>query len=272
MKKVAEEREMIRRFTWRHIVNHAIMVVCFVGLVVTGMPQKWPGQGWAKAIVVLFGGVERVRFLHHVLGTVMALQLAWHVIEVLWISMVRRLGWSMVPTIDDVVHFYQQVKFNLGLASVPPRMGRFTFAEKLEYLALIWGTALMVGTGLVLLYPVRWSGIVGGEAILAAKAAHGGEAILAFLSILTWHAYFVHFRHWNTAMWHGKLEEHAYAEEHPAELEKIRRGEVVEKAPLRAGRLVAFGVVTAGVVGLTALTWLWLRLGVAGITTIVSRS
>jgi cytochrome b subunit of formate dehydrogenase len=164
----------------------------------------------------------------------MALQLVWHVIEVTWISFVRRLGWPMIPTIDDVLHFYQQIKFNVGLAPAPPRMGRYTFAEKLEYLALIWGTALMVGTGIVLLYPVRWSPLIGGQAILAAKAAHGGEAILAFLSILTWHAYFVHVRHWNTAMWHGRLEEHAYAEEHPAELEKIRRGELPEPALLRA--------------------------------------
>jgi hypothetical protein len=34
---------------------------------------------------------------------------------------------------------------------------------------------------------------------------------------------------------------------------------------------VAFGIVTAGVVGVTALTWIWLRIGVAGITTIMGR-
>jgi formate dehydrogenase subunit gamma len=265
------ERELIPRFTLRHIINHAIMLVCFVGLVVTGMPQKWAGHTWAKAIVMLFGGVERVRLTHHLLGTIMALQLAWHVIEVMWISVVRKLGWPMIPTIDDVLHFYQQIKFNIGMVDAPPRMGRYTFAEKLEYLALIWGTALMVGTGLVLLYPVRWSPLIGGQAILAAKAAHGGEAILAFLSIITWHAYFVHVRHWNTAMWHGRLEEHAYAEEHPAELAKIRRGERPQPAPLGAGRVIAFGIVAAGVLGVTVLTWIWLRLGVQGITTIVGR-
>jgi formate dehydrogenase subunit gamma len=268
---MSEERELIRRFGPRHIVNHIIMVVCFTGLVLTGMPQKWPGQGWAKAIVLLFGGVERIRFIHHLLGTAMALQLAWHAIEIAWVSFVRRLGWPMLPSIDDVTNFYQQVKFNLGLAKSPPRMGRYTFAEKLEYLALIWGTVLMVGTGIILLYPVRWSPMLGGEIILAAKAAHGGEAILAFLSIVTWHAYFVHFRHWNTSMWFGTLDDHAYAEEHPAELEKIRRGEVAEKAPLTVGRMVGFGVVAAGVVGVTVLTWVWLRIGVAGITTIVGR-
>jgi formate dehydrogenase subunit gamma len=268
---MSEDREVIRRFTPRHIVNHIIMVVAFTALVLTGMPQKWPDQGWAKAIVLLHGGVERTRFIHHLMGTIMALQLAWHFIDLAWVAVVRRLGWSMVPTIKDVTDFFQQVKFNLGLAKTPPRMERYTFAEKLEYLALIWGTALMVGTGIILLYPVRWSPLIGGEAILAAKAAHGGEAILAFLSILTWHAYFVHFRHWNTSIWDGKLDEHAYAEEHPAELERIRRGEVPEKAPLSAGRLLAFGIVSAGIVGVTVLTWVWLRIGVAGITTIVGR-
>ncbi|MCJ7440790.1 MAG: hypothetical protein MUO25_04325, partial [Thermoanaerobaculaceae bacterium] len=73
--------DTIRRFTARHIVNHWVMLVTFAGLVITGMPQKSPGEAWAKGIVLIVGGVERVRFLHHVLGTIMALQLVWHLLE-----------------------------------------------------------------------------------------------------------------------------------------------------------------------------------------------
>ncbi|HPC84177.1 MAG TPA: hypothetical protein P5234_12605 [Thermoanaerobaculaceae bacterium] len=248
----------IRRFTRRHIIHHAIMLVCFVGLVVTGMPQRYPAQNWAKAVVLLFGGVERVRFVHHWLGTIMSFQLVWHVLEVVWLALVRRLPLVMMPGLADVRHFWQQIRFNLGLASTPPRMGRYTFAEKLEYLALIWGTVLMVATGLLLLYPVRFSQLVGGEAILAAKAAHGGEALLAFLSIITWHAYFVHLRHWNTSIFTGRLEERVYAEEHALELRDIRRGEAPTPAPLVAWRVAVFSVTALLVVGGTAAILAWI--------------
>ncbi len=251
--------ERIRRFTWRHITNHWIMLVTFFGLVFTGMPQKFPAEGWAKGIVLIIGGVERVRFIHHVLGTVMALQLVWHIAEGIWLHLVRRLDMPMVPTLKDVRDFIQQIRFNLGLVSEPPAMDRYGFAEKLEYLALVWGTAVMVITGLLLLYPVRWSALFPGEWILAAKAAHGGEAILAFLSILTWHFYFVHIRHWNKAIFNGRLEAEVYAEEHPLELARIRREELGEPVPLRTWRVAVFAAVTlAMIAGAVALLY-WLR-------------
>jgi formate dehydrogenase subunit gamma len=251
--------ERIRRFTARHIANHWIMLVSFLGLVITGMPQKFPAEAWAKGVVLIVGGVERVRFIHHVLGTIMAVQLLWHVAEGIWLHVVRRLEMPMIPKLADVKDFIQQIRFNVGLAGEPPRMDRYGFAEKLEYLALVWGTAVMVLTGLLLLYPVRWSSLFPGEWILAAKAAHGGEAILAFLSILTWHVYFVHFRHWNTAIFTGKLEAEAYAEEHPLELARLRRGEEKAAAEVHSWRVVIFALATVVMVaGVVALLY-WLR-------------
>jgi cytochrome b subunit of formate dehydrogenase len=251
--------EAIRRFSARHIVNHLVMLVCFTGLVATGLPQKFPDQQWAKGLVLIFGGVERVRWLHHQLGTLMALQLVWHGLELVWLHLVRRFPMSMLPKVSDIRNFIGQIRFNLGLASAPPQMDRYTFAEKLEYLALVWGTVVMVATGLVLLYPVRWTSLVPGEVVLAAKAAHGGEAILAFLSIVTWHAYFVHFRHWNTSMFKGFLDEHEYAEEHPLELSRLRRGEQPTPAPARTWSVALFALASLiAVAGVVAFVW-WLR-------------
>jgi formate dehydrogenase subunit gamma len=253
--------ETVRRFTRRHIANHWIMIICFIGLVLTGLPQKFADQRWAKGIVLIIGGVSRVRILHHILGTIMALQLVWHFIEGLWLHFVRRLPMAMVPRLDDVKNFRDQIRFNLFVTSSAPRMDRYTFAEKIEYLALVWGTVLMVLTGLVLLYPVRWTALVPGDVILAAKAAHGGEAILAFLSILTWHVYFVHVRHWNKSIFNGVLDEEAYAEEHPLELARLRRGERPLAARLRVWRVLVFGVVASIVIALVAGLWMWLRSG-----------
>jgi cytochrome b subunit of formate dehydrogenase len=260
--------ERLRRFTRRHIGNHWVMIVCFIGLVVTGMPQRYASQAWAKGVVMIVGGVERVRWLHHLLGSIMALQLVWHFLEAIWLHYVRRLPMPMVPRLKDVTDFRDQVRFNLGVADQPPEMGRYTFAEKLEYLALVWGSIVMVATGLLLLYPVRWSSLVPGEFILAAKAAHGGEALLAFLSILTWHFYFVHVRHWNTAIFTGHLDEHAYAEEHALELARLRRGEAVTPQPARIVRVVLFALAVILTVGAVIALMTWLGTSSAAIKTI----
>ena len=259
--------ELVRRFARHHIVHHWIMLVCFAGLVLTGFPQKYSEQAWAKGIILIFGGVGRTRFLHHLLGTVMALQLVWHVLEVVWHALVRRLPLTMVPDPDDVRHFWQQVMFNLGRAEGQPRMGRYTFAEKLEYLALVWGTALMVLTGVVLLYPTRWAAVAG-EFVLASKAAHSGEALLAFLAILTWHAYFVHMRHSNKSIFNGMLDAETYAEEHALELERMWRDDAPKRARATAGRVAIFTLLAViAVVGVAAL-WLWLRASAIPIITV----
>lgn len=251
--------ELVRRFYPRHIVNHLLMMVCFFGLVLTGLPQMFASQSWAKGVVLIFGGVERVRFIHHWLGTLMALQLVWHAIEGLWFHFVRGLPMPMLPRLSDLQEFMQQVRFNVGIVSEPPKGDRYTFPEKIEYLALIWGTVLMVLTGVVLLYPTRWTFIFPGEIVLAAKAAHGGEAILAALSILTWHFYFVHIRHWNKAIFTGKLEAEPYADEHPVELQRIRRGEVAEPQPLAAWRVAGFAGAAVITVALVWLAYAWLQ-------------
>lgn len=249
----------IRRFSAWQVIQHGILVVCFAGLALTGFPQKFPEATWAKGLILLFGGVERARWVHHLLGTIMALQLLWHSLELLWLHLVRHHPLTMLPRMTDLQHFFHQVRYNLGLEQAPPRMDRYTFAEKIEYLALIWGTVLMVVTGLILLYPVRWSNLLTGEWIIAAKVAHGGEAILAVLSILTWHSYFVHLRHFNRSMITGYLEEEVYAEEHPLELERLRRGQLPVLAPVQPLRFLLFVLLTLVLVGGSLMLLAWLR-------------
>ena len=175
---------MIPRFERRHIVGHLIMLITFTGLVITGFPQKFPTAGWAKGVVLIFGGVSRMRFVHHLLRTIMALQLVYHVLELLWVLWVRKMPPLLLPTLQDAKDFVLQIKYNLGMASHEPQYGRYSWPEKLEYLALVWGTFLMVATGIIMLYPVRFAQYVPGQFILAAKAAHGGEATLAALAII----------------------------------------------------------------------------------------
>jgi len=256
-----EPEASIRRFSINARVQHVVVLICFTGLVVTGFPQKYSHANWAKGMVLMFGGVERMRYMHHLFGTTMAIHLVWHLLELVWIHFVRRRPMTMLPAWKDVRDFVDQVLFNLGLREHEPRMGRYTFAEKLEYLALVWGTVVMVATGLLLLFPIHFAGILPGQVIPAAKAAHAGEALLALLAILTWHFYFVHIRHWNPSIFSGRLPHSIYEEEHALEL--AARAESAESAtrPVRVGwrRILVFGVL-ASLVVLTVtllLDWMW---------------
>ena len=87
----------------------------------------------------------------------------------------------------------------------PPQEARYTFGEKVEYWSVVWGTVIMAVTGFMMWNPISTLRFLPGEAIPAAKAAHGGEAVLAVLAIIIWHFYHVHIKTFNKSMFTGKL-------------------------------------------------------------------
>jgi hypothetical protein len=103
-------------------------------------------------------------------------------------------------------------------------MGRYTFEEKVEYWALMWGNAVMIATGFMLWNPIATSRLLPGQFIPAAQVAHGSEAVLAVLAVVIWHGYGVHLRHFNRSMFTGSMTEREMRQEHPLELEAIESG------------------------------------------------
>jgi cytochrome b subunit of formate dehydrogenase len=83
--------------------------------------------------------------------------------------------------------------YHLRLRKDRPIYPRFDYTEKLEYLALIWGTTVMIATGLVLWFPTLVSRYLPSWAFPVSEVIHFYEAWLAFLAILIWHFYFVFF-------------------------------------------------------------------------------
>jgi hypothetical protein len=79
-------------------------------------------------------------------------------------------------------------------------------------------------TGFMMWNPLMTLKILPGEAIPAAKAAHGGEAILAVAAIIIWHMYGVHLKKFNKSMFTGKINEEDMVHEHPLELADLKAG------------------------------------------------
>ncbi len=216
-----------QRFELAQRIEHWVMVLSFTVLAITGLPQKFAGDGWAEAMIAGMGGIELVRTLHHAAAILLILGALYHGISLMHKVIVQRTRWTMYPQLQDAFDALNTVLYNLGKRKEAPQYEHFSFGEKFEYWALVWGTLIMAITGFMLWNPIITSRWVSGEVIPAAKAAHGAEAILAVLAVLVWHLYNVHLKHFNRAMFTGKLSRHEMEEEHALELERIERGEAL---------------------------------------------
>jgi len=221
------------RFSLSQRVEHILLLVSFTTLGLTGVPQKYAGTPGGEAFLRLLGGIESARVIHHIAAVALMVVSIYHIIAVLYRLFVLRSQASMLPVLSDFKHLLDDVMYYLGRRRHRAFQGRYTYAEKAEYLAVVWGTVIMAITGFMMWNPVATTRLLSGEWIPAAKAAHGGEAVLAVLAIILWHFYHVHIKTFNKSMFTGKLSEEEMREEHPAELAAIQSGQAQRRPPVK---------------------------------------
>ncbi len=255
VKKSAAPRETGKyvRFGLTDRIQHLLMLLSFTTLAVTGLVQKFALIPVSISIVRLWGGIDNLRTTHHVAATVLMLIVIFHLVELGYKAFVLRSRLTMLPGLQDVRDAWTALLYNLGLGKTRPQMGRYTFEEKAEYWALVWGILIMGFTGFMMWNPLAAVRIFPGEFIPAAKAAHGAEAILAVLAIFVWHMYGVHLKRFNGAMWTGRLTEEDMLHEHPLELADIKSGmdRMPEPAALRRRRMLYYPI--SGIVAVVLL-------------------
>jgi cytochrome b subunit of formate dehydrogenase len=246
------------RFNIFQRLEHLLLLSSFTILAVTGLPQKYIGADWAKTMIGFMGGIEVVRQIHHFSAIVMMLESVYHLVSVGYRIFVRRVRLTMLPGLQDAQDAWQHLLYNLGARKHEPQGGRYTYMEKAEYWALVWGTVIMVITGFMMWNPIATTSILPGQFIPAAKTAHGGEAVLAVAAIILWHFYSVHLRNFNKSMFTGKLTEHEMEHEHPLELADLKAGKdtpVATSAQLKQRRQIYYPV--AGVASVVLLFGLY---------------
>ena len=209
------------RFSQAQRLEHQLLIVSFTTLAITGLLQRYSEYYLPGAIINGLGGIDTVRTIHHLAAVIMILQSAYHLgnIMVLWI--VKRERGSMWPHQSDFTNLLGLIRYNVGLAGNRPQFDRFTPEEKIEYWALLWGTPLMIITGLFLWFPAIVTRLLPGEAIPIALGLHTWEAVLATLAILTWHMYHVSLKERNFSIFNGKMTEEQMRHEHPLEYRRI---------------------------------------------------
>lgn len=259
------------RFRFIDRVEHWLAFASFSTLAVTGLVQKFAEVALSQSIISFLGGIENIRILHRVAAFVLMLEAIYHIGAVAYRIFVLRRPMSMLPGLEDVRNAWKAVLHNLNPKNPKPQQGRYTFDEKFEYWAFIWGTLIMAITGFMLWNPIASAKVLPGEIIPAAKAAHGGEALLAVLAILVWHLYHVHLRHLNLSMFTGFLSEEEMREEHPIELANIKAGlkdHLVHPTILNKRRRSFFGIFSMVAIGLLAAVYLFVTFEETAITTV----
>jgi formate dehydrogenase gamma subunit len=249
------QKKSFNRFSIARRVEHWILFLSFSTLGFTGLIQKYAAVAISDWFIGALGGIQITRVIHRWAAIIFVVEAIYHFALMGYKLYVQRVAPSMAPGIKDIRDGIQAVLYNVGITKLFPKMGRYNFAEKLEYWAMIWGLALMGLTGFMLWNPIATTNLLPGQFIPAAKAAHGAEAVLAVLAILVWHVYNVHLKKMNWSMFNGKLSYHEMEEEHALELESAETTQpVVESAEVIKKRqkiyLPVSGVVSLGLVAL----------------------
>ncbi|MFQ5794119.1 MAG: cytochrome c3 family protein [Candidatus Bipolaricaulia bacterium] len=226
----SESEAFYLRFNRLERFLHVAMLVSFIVLAYTGFARRYPDSLWVAPVMSLGGDPVR-GFIHRVAAVILLASIVVQLLLIIFTQRGREQLRALLPRMQDLRDAVQLVGYNLGLLSERPRFHRFSYIEKIEYWALIWGTMVMGLTGFSLwlenitlrFLPEWWIDLF----ILT----HFYEAILAVLAILIWHFYWVIFNpdvYPMDMVWiSGTVSLERMEEEHPLELEESdRRSEV----------------------------------------------
>jgi cytochrome b subunit of formate dehydrogenase len=208
----------VPRMTRGELWQHTLLMVTFTVLAITGFAFHSAGSWWVDLLFGWPGGFEARRLIHRVAAVLFILTAIWHVAYLLS-GRGRRFMRDVAPRRRDFVQFSETMAYDLDLRSEPPRFGRFSYIEKAEYWALVWGTVVMSVTGLALWFSAITQAVFTIDALGVMLVVHRYEAILATLAIAIWHFYSTIFNppvYPNNPSWYtGTMPLDMYRHEHP---------------------------------------------------------
>lgn len=167
---------MTRTERWQHL----LLASSFAVLLVTGLP----------VLLGLGAGHAWRGFLHRGAALVLIGDLVWHALYTVLTERGRRNFRDKMPRRQDVRDAFAPFRRR----GPRPEFGRFGIAEKLEYWSFLWGSVIMIVTGLLMWAPNTSLRLFPLAVHQAFVVVHGYEAILALLAVLIWHMYTVHLK------------------------------------------------------------------------------
>lgn len=233
-KRIEENGAHYLRWTKNERIQHWLLAASFILLVITGFALKYPESWWVRP----FTGIEWLfdlrGLLHRIAGAVFIILGIYHVFYLAGTERGRHLWRAFIPRMRDLRHLSQNIAFNLGLRKQAPQFDHFSYMEKAEYFALIWGAVIMGVTGIMLWFEDLTLTFFARWVIDLVTVIHLYEAWLATLAIVVWHFYYVIFNPdvypINTSMVDGKLSEKEMRDEYFQEWKRLQGDHSGEEA------------------------------------------
>ncbi|MDR3719270.1 MAG: cytochrome b/b6 domain-containing protein [Bryobacteraceae bacterium] len=174
-------------------IEHGLLTVSFLTLAYTGFALHYPDGWWAHPFLRFEHEYPIRGVIHRTAGVILVATAIFHVITVLFSKRFRTHWMEFLPKVSDVREMVEGVMWRIGLRKERPHYSSHGYIEKIEYWALVWGTAVMAATGCLLWFnnwtlsmmPKVWMDV--------ARTIHYYEAVLATAAIVIWHMYTVIF-------------------------------------------------------------------------------
>ena len=220
------ESHFVVRMTLQQRVQHLALLTSFFVLALTGFALKFP-DSWLAAFLAMSEGVRGI--VHRVAAVVLIGSGVYHLFYLALKPEGRKMVRNMLPRPSDATDVIRNLGYYLGRVHKKPEFARYSYIEKAEYWALVWGTIVMALTGIMLWAKVFVADLLPRWWLDVATAVHFYEAILATLAIVVWHFYFVFIdpdaAPMNWAWLDGQMTYEHYQEEHGLDAETLRTAE-----------------------------------------------
>ena len=162
-------------------LERLVVIIAFVGLAITGLPQKFAAEAWAHGAFTLMGGIESTRILHRFFALLLIAEAIYHVAAFLY----RRLVLAVKRPDGSNVIGATVGRFlaNLGLRRTDAS-SRFAF--RLEYWVIVLSAIFMIITGLALWKPVAVTNTLPADTIPLFRSLHSDHALALVVFLVVW--------------------------------------------------------------------------------------
>jgi len=252
--------KLYRRFNYRHILLHLLVVVSFLGLALSGLPLKFSDQQWARPLVFMLGGTANAALIHRICALITFVYFLSAIIMCLHFLFIRKDlpgNWlarllgpdSLCPNPRDVRDIAGMIRW-FFFKGPKPTFERWTYWEKFDFLAVFWGMFAIGGSGLMLWFPELFGRFLPGWMFNVATIVHSDEALLATGFIFTVHFYNTHVRPEKFPMdfvvFNGQLSKQEFMEERGDQWQRYEEQKVTEDYRVRKPSGVLFDFIFKG--------------------------
>ena len=210
-------------------LDHALLALCLLLLIASGLALVYHEQAWAKVLIGLMGGMRGRGLLHRAAAIGLVFAGLLHFGGLLFSRKYQSDFRAVRFRRSDFSEGWKGWIHGLTGKGSPPYYGRFTPMQKIQYWGIFVGCLIMAGSGFVLWSPQASLALFPKSVYDLMLVVHSEQAQLIFVVLILWHLYDVHLAGGNFPMnpaWiTGRMGGEKFRKRHPAEWDAIQKGE-----------------------------------------------